>query len=442
LPEDEKAKDGPRPTKADIPRLLALLEQSAPDDKWKAQLQLIGAYCDADEYPKALDAYKACKDRVPDELKSELVQAVTNVLEQYGEITEAITLVTRRIKDLDVKGETRTAEMGRLQLKLGQLIWRQGRLDEAMEHSQLALAIFTDDAFSMSDQIAVLTSMGMILWEKGDYDMALKCLDQGLEKAEAAGLEDKIGNANNSLGLVHYQLGNYFLSLKHFGAARVYSKDNRSTSMFVENNIGLVHQDMGDYHIAKLQYERCLQMSDELEHFVGMALAHLNLGLLAIEMGDPDKARDQLEESLSLCRHMKERWIQALNRIGLARAYIMKGNLSLAQHNAEMALKLGEEMKAKETRGMALRELGLVEELGGKADEARRHLDESVSIFEAMRNRYELAKSLLALGRFLAGVGKDATNGKKAFERALSIAKEIGAKGVQNNIEKALSALT
>jgi tetratricopeptide (TPR) repeat protein len=441
LPEDEKAKTGPRPTKADIPGLLALLEQSAPDDQWKAQLQLIGAYCDADEYLKALDAYKACKDRVPDELKSELVQAVTNVLEQYGEITEAITLVTRRIKDLDVKGETRTAEVGRLQLKLGQLIWRQGRLDEAMEHSQLALAIFTDDAFSIGDQISVLTSMGMILWEKGDYDMAMKCLDQGLEKAEAAGLEDKIGNVNNSLGLVHYQLGNYFLSLKHFGAARVYSKDNRSTSMFVENNIGLVHQDMGDYHIAKLQYERCLQMSDELDHFVGMALAHLNLGLLAIEMGDPDKARDQLEESLSLCRHMKERWIQALNRIGLARAYIMKGNLSLAQHNAEMALKLGEEMKAKETKGMALRELSLVEEIEGKADEARKHLDESISIFEAMRNKYELAKSLMALGRLLSGVGKDVANGRKAFERALSITKEIGAKGVQNNIERALSAM-
>jgi hypothetical protein len=106
-----------------------------------------------------------------------------------------------------------------------------------------------------------------------------------------------------------------------------------------------------------------------------------------------------------------------------------------------MALKLGEEMKAKETKGMALRELGLVEELEGKAGEARKHLDESVSIFEAMRNRYELAKSLLALGRLLVGVGKDAVNGRKVFERALAIAKEIGAKGVQDNVEKALRAV-
>jgi tetratricopeptide (TPR) repeat protein len=173
-----------------------------------------------------------------------------------------------------------------------------------------------------------------------------------------------------------------------------------------------------------------------------MALAHLNLGLLAVDMGMPDEGRDRLEESLSLCRHMKERWVQALCRIGLARAYILKGNLGLARHNAEQALQLAQDMKAKEPTGMALRELGRIDEQEDKKAKAQERLEESIAIFESMRNRFELTKSWLALGQLQVREGTHLSKGKDNIEKALGLAKTIGARSIEKEAEVALKALT
>jgi tetratricopeptide (TPR) repeat protein len=439
VPEDPK--DQP-PTKADIPRLLAQLEACPPEERWAFEAKLVHAYLDGDDYLQAIEVFKACRDKLPDDHKTLVILDAAEALEQYGEPDEAIMLLMNRAKDLETKGHGRSHDMARIQMKQAQVLLRKSRFDEAMEHCQFALAIFNEDKLSAKDTVSVTATMGMILWEKGDYDMALKVLGQALAKAEETGIEDKIGTVNNTLGLVNYQLGNYLLALKYFGAARVHAKDNTFMTLMVDNNIGLVHHDMGDYTIAKVQYEKCLDLADELDNFPSMALAHLNLGLLAIDMGRPDEGRNRLEESLSLCRHMKERWVQALCRIGLARAYILKGNLRLARHNAEQALQLAEEMKAKESRGMALRELGRIDELEDKKADAKERLEESVAIFESMRNRFELVRSWLTLGQFQVREGTHLSKGKENIEKALGLAKTIGAKSLEKEAEAALKALT
>ena len=430
------------PTKADIPRLLAQLEESSPEDRWPLEAKLVHAYLDADNYLQAIAVYKACRDRLPEDRKTQVLLDTAEAMEQYGETDEAMMLLTNRAKELETRGATRSHDMARINMKQAQVLLRKSRFDEAMEHCQFALAIFTEDKVSAKDTVSVTATMGMILWEKGDYDMALKVLGQALAKAEETGIEDKISTVNNTLGLVNYQLGNYLLALKHYGAARVHAKDNTFMTLMVENNIGLVHHDMGDYSVAKVQYEKCLDLADEVDNFPAMALAHLNLGLLAVHLGRPDEGRDRLEESLSLCRHMKERWIQALCRIGLARAYIMKQNLKLARHNADQALQLAEEMKAKESRGMALRVLGYIDELEDNKAKAMERLEESIAIFEAMRNKFELARSWLALGQFQVRERTHLSKGKENIENALALAKTIGAKSIEKEAAAALKSLT
>jgi tetratricopeptide (TPR) repeat protein len=393
---------------------------------------------DADDYVKALAAFRACYEFLPEGQRTEITLAASKAMEEYGEMDEAVMLLMRREKELEPKEGGKSRELAQVHMRHAQALFRKSLFDQAMEHCNLALAIFTEDEVSAKDAVVVTTTMGMIMWEKGDYEMALKFLQQALTKAEQSGDEEKIANVNNSLGLVNYQLGNYHQALKYYGTARVHAKGNTSLILLIENNTGLVHHDMGDYTIAKMYYDRCLQLSDEIEHFLSMALAHLNLGLLAIDTGRPDEGRDLIEESLSLCRHMKEKWVQALNRIGLARAYLIKGNLLLARHNAEQALMLAEDMKAKESKGMALRELGRIDMLEDHKDDARRRLEESVALFEAMHNRFELAKSLIALGAFQVVEGNDVATGKKNLERALTISIEIGAKGVQKEAERAI----
>jgi tetratricopeptide (TPR) repeat protein len=428
-----------RPAKGDIPDLLKRLDAASEEDKWKVHYDLVWAYFDDDDYVKALESYEECVDRVPPGDVTDLVIVVSDVLEQYGELPRSVDLLTRRIEELERDGLGDTEEMGRVQLRLAQVLRRQSRFDEGMEHCQLALAIFTEGGVTTEVGVSVLSTMGMIMWEKGDYDMALKFMHQGLERGLEIGADEKLKWIFNNIGIVNYQLGNYSETLEYFENAKRYEKTgNKSFLATVENNIGLVHHDLGEYDKAREYYQKALRLSEDIENFVGTALGFLNLGLLDVEMGRPDSGRDLLDKASSLCRHMKERWIHALAAIGLARAYIMKGNVKLARHNAEEALRFSEEMKAKESRGMALRELGCVAEAEGNAEEARKYHEESVSVFEDMNNLYELAKSLHAYGTFLCGLGGDPTEGRRKLENAEMIAEKIGAKGILSWIKDSL----
>lgn len=428
-----------RPKKGDIPDLLKKVKTVPEKDRWKVHYDLVWAYFDDDNYEKALGYYEACIDHVPPGDITDLVIVVSDTLEQYGELPQAVDLLANRVRELEEKGLGSSKEIARVHLRFAQVLRRQSRFDEGMEHCQLALAIFTEGGVTTEEEVSVLSTMGMVMWEKGDYDMALKFMHQAREKGLEIGADENLKWLFNNIGLVNYQLGNYDETLSCYESAISYEKTgNKSFLSTVENNIGLVHHDRGDYDVAKEHYEKARHLSEDIENFVGTALGFLNLGLLAVETGDPDKGRDLLDKAASLCRHMKERWIHALAAIGLARAYIMKGDGTLARHNAEQALSFAEEMKAKESRGMALRELGCVAELEENIEEARKHHEESVSIFEEMNNLYELAKSLHAYGTFLCGPGGDTTEGRRKLENAEIIAEKIGAKGILSWIRDSL----
>lgn len=427
----ERGSGKKRPNKADIPRLEADLKKVPKAEQWKVHFGLVWAYHDNDEYAKALGAFEACSCSVPQEELTDLVLVVSDSLETYGEVGEALTIVEKRMRELEAAGLEGSKEMALVHLRYGQLLQRRGRFEEGMEQFQLALAFFTESGTTTEEEVRVLSSMGMMMWEKGDYDMALKFLHRARDRGMEIGFSSKLKWIFNSIGLVNYQLGNYDEALCNYRSAEEReTTDNKYFLTTLYNNIGLVHHDRGDFEDAKRYYEKALRLNEVMENFVGTALNYLNLGLLSVELGDADKARDLLDEAASLCRQMKEKWIHALTAIGLARAYILKGDTKLARHNAERALGFAEEMKARESKGMALRELGLISELEGDLEEARKDLEGSVAIFEDMNNLYELAKSLEALGSFLCRTGLDMKEGRRKIENAQVIAERIGARGI------------
>ena len=433
--------DEQRPKQADIPNLLVQLDLSAPENKWKVYHDLVWAYFDADEYTKALEAFNACKDKVPDEMRTMLIIRVSDSLTESGEIDEAVTLVTKRLQEVEKRGEGGTVGAARLQLNIAYARWRQGSFDEAMDRCQLALAIFTNRPdIPTRDLVLVLTTMGLILWEKGDYPMALKFSEQAKEEAIKAGLNDRLMWIHNNMGLVHYQLGEYDEALNLYESAMALAKaqGDKYCQALVNINVGLVLQDQGDLNKAEERFREGLRISEEIENFVSAALAYVNIGNVSLDKGELEAARTAIDESMSLCRHMKEKWLLSANRIGMARVYIAKGDLKLARHNAEEALRLAGEMKAKESKGGALRDLGRIEELEGRKENARKYFEDALAIFESMNSRSEVARTLLALGKFLALTMGDPAAGKPMLERAMDIAKELGAQGIMREVEAAL----
>jgi tetratricopeptide (TPR) repeat protein len=66
------------------------------------------------------------------------------------------------------------------------------------------------------------------------------------------------------------------------------------------HNLGIVAQDRGDYDQAAGQYERALEINEQLGNQEGMAAAYYHLGVLAQHRGDYDEAARQYQRALDI----------------------------------------------------------------------------------------------------------------------------------------------
>ncbi len=130
----------------------------------------------------------------------------------------------------------------------GHLWWfcdMRGHLDEVRGWMETGLA--ANREVSATVRARVLTSLGMLVWQQGEYERAEALQEEALALYREAGYERGAANALNSLGLVAL--------------------------------------DRGEYHRAKGFFEESLRLREGVGDAWGVAVSLNNLGLLAVNTG-------------------------------------------------------------------------------------------------------------------------------------------------------------
>ena len=227
---------------------------------------------------------------------------------------------------------------------------------------------------------------------RGNYDQALRYLQDALQRREALGDQRSIALSLNNIGLVFQDSGQYKAALDSLTRAlelRREVEDLPGVTVTL-NNLGTIYQDKGDYAEAVRLWHEGLEVAREIGDRKRQAILMLNIGEGQYRLRNPEEALRILTDVEQICMELSDRILLAESWRGLGKANLLRGDLKKAQ----------------------------------------KFLERSVEMFELTRSKIHVAIAKRTLGECLAAWGYDSDQGKRAeqlLRQALEIFEEAGA---------------
>ncbi len=305
----------------------------------------------------------------------EVVQAAL-AAEETGELVGAAALLEPLLQHDDPH---RAAEA---RLHLGRVMWKQGRLDEALglcrEVSAQALRIGADDLRAQADN-----AMGVLHTTRGEYVQAKASYHSALEQTRDPGTRGKI---LLNLGVIANIEGRLDLARQHYDQARVLLRQagNDRDEALALHNMGMLHSDNGEW--------------DEADDMLGRALAlfesHGNRAMIAnvlVNRSEVACGRGRPEEAIRLCDLALHMYAELGNEPGRCEALKWKGHglqqLGDGRRAEEVlsdALRMAKRLRLKLLEAETARELGGSLMARGEAAAGRKVLERALRLFVAL----------------------------------------------------------
>jgi len=184
------------------------------------------------------------------------------------------------------------------------------------------------------------------------------------------------------------------------------------------NNLGIVSREKGDLDQARERFGQALSIDVKLKSTLGRAYDLRNLGIVEQMKGNLPQAAAHLTEALELTRSVKDRFNEVKVLHGLSRLDLARGDLKSALRHAQGAYNVSVKLGLREVVWRSLRTLGEIASREGKLSEAEGFYRQAIELVERMRaslkaeefragfldNKFDLYEDMIHL---LLDTGKD-----------------------------------
>jgi tetratricopeptide (TPR) repeat protein len=219
----------------------------------------------------------------------------------------------------------------------GYVLWQEGRLEEARQAADRALALFEDHLHTRRDHdtlAAPLTRLRRTL--DGDpVDVARTQRLLGALAASAGQLAQSLSHSNMALALLEQH-------------------DHKREMAHVSCNVGYIHLQQGEYDLARTFLQRSLALAEEIGDVPLSAVVISNLGTLAARTGVLAEAESQLRRALSIAEQVDDHVYMSMWNVELAGVLQERGQLDEARACIGRALAIGRSMRNTPCLGLAL----------------------------------------------------------------------------------------
>ncbi|CAN5405889.1 hypothetical protein BH09MYX1_BH09MYX1_65740 [soil metagenome] len=329
-----------------------------------------------------------------------------DVLQVLGKNEEALKTFRRMLTvayrlDMRPRGG---AALGRI----GRLYRDTGRLDEAAQHLDAALALF-EEASDERGVASTVDDIGKLHWIRGDYARALDFTQRALHMRRRIGDRRSIALSLNNMGLVYQDSGQFKQALEAFEQALTIRREiGDLVGVAISlNNLGTVAQDQRNDTQALTLFKEAYEVAKETGDRNRIALVLTNLGETLNRLGDSVQAIQFLKQAEELGDELGDKLCLAEAVRGLGKAYLARREYTKARECMMRAVELFREVESRVQPGVALRSLGEVCAAGSAGGagitQARDYLGQSIDIFQKAGNDVELARSFRAMAELLRG---------------------------------------
>ena len=352
----------------------------------------------------------------------------------------------------------------RLHLLCARACMDLGRIDDARRSAERSLEL-ADRLGDLAQSANALTWLGIGAFRAGELSIARDHSEQALALYRRLGDELSAARVRNNLGLIHKNLCEWDSAIAHFRAALgVYERgghfaDTANPLM----NLGIVQQKMGEWDRAAETYRECEQVLVRIGEDLRLARVSIGLGnvsrlqrrfpdaeshllaaldrarrlsarreeVLALEFlgeldfdrGRPEAALARYHEALSLAaRTAPEGDLVVELERRRAEALCVLGRLDEAEEACNRSRRLARLTDDRYEYATAHRVAGEIALARGARAEGRSHLEAAATLLHDCRERYDLARTCLLLGRH----ADDSRARRTYLFRACALFSEVG----------------
>jgi tetratricopeptide (TPR) repeat protein len=193
----------------------------------------------------------------------------------------------------------------------------------------------------------------------------------------------------------------------------------------IYHNLGTLAQDRGDYAEAERQYQRSMDILNRLGDQPGMASTYAQLGMLAKDLGDYPEAKRQYQRSLEIFEQLGDQASMAISYHELGILALDRGDYAEAKRQYQRSLDIKERLGDQAGIAVSHHELGILAWARGDYAEAERQHQRSLDIFERLGAQAQMANSYSQLG-ILAWARGDYAEAERQHQRSLEIRERLG----------------
>jgi DNA-binding NtrC family response regulator/tetratricopeptide (TPR) repeat protein len=351
----------------------------------------------------------------------------------------------------------------RLHLLCAEAHFRLGRPEETRKEAQVGLAV-ADEAGDLLQSARALNLLGRAAYRAGDLDLARDQYEQALALFRRLGDEGNTAYLRNNLGLIHKNLCEWDAAIAHLQAAL---EGQRKIGRYADTgypllNLGIVYQKSGDWEraiecydmaeevyrrvgdelhvtmvlIGKGNVARLQRRFEDAEAFLGLALERARdagaqreevlarefLGELEFDRGRPSAALVRYGEAMRVaeCLAPEGDLIVELER-RRAEALCSLGRPEEADRACDRARRLASRTQDRLEFALSHRVAGDIALARGRRHEALSCWNHAAELLQAARERYELGRTYLRIGRAV----EDAQEARRYFYRAGALFAEL-----------------
>ena len=312
-------------------------------------------------------------------------------------------------------------------IEQGFLMANTSRHRQAVEKLSRSLALY--QALGMDWEVAkAQIELGAIAQQLNEHRQAKNWYRHSLAFFEAQGNQWEIIGLLNRLGWLARGEGDYDGARNYYQQALALAQTtnnhwNVATCLVLLAYLNLFQ---GEFETAKERIEQSLTLSKDVGRSVNFALGTLDLGAAHWLAGDADRGYTLLEQSERLLRDLADPYDHGFAVALIAAIEVYRGNYRAAHQGALAALKLGRRVQHPFVIGRANRILGWVALAEGKPENGYQFLQESLTAYQGINERENIAWTLAPLGLAAYHAGRR-SQARAHLHEALHIAVEMQA---------------